>query len=100
MSISQPNRRERGDTCRRSPNLRAIIGGLDLETFEDGRMQAALANVAGYEAALAALHPDDIDARAWYRGRLSDCRVIAHMPPLQHLVAVDNDVLIAPVGDR
>jgi hypothetical protein len=100
MSSSQPNRRKRGDTCRQSPKLRAIIGGQDLDAFEDGRMQAALANVVGYEAALAALHPDDTVARAWYRSRLSDCRVIAHMAPLPHLVAVDNDKGIAPQGER
>jgi hypothetical protein len=47
--------------------------------------------VAGYTAALAALHPDDVTARHWYRARLADARTIAGLEPMTggHLVTVD-----------
>jgi hypothetical protein len=59
--------------------------------FDPGRRAAALANVSSYEAALAALHPDDAESRAWYRARLNDTRIIAGLEPLTggHLAAMD-----------
>jgi hypothetical protein len=71
--------------------MHAISGGLDVKTFEPGRQAAALANVSGYDAALAALHPDDVKTRQWYRARLDDARTIAGLEPLTggHLVAVE-----------
>ena len=61
------------------------------EAFRDGRDAAALEHVAGYMAALDALHPDDVTARRWYRARLGDARTIAGLEPLPggHLAAVD-----------
>ena len=93
MSGSQRNRRTRGTACRKSPKLRTIVGGLDLDAFEEGRQAAALASVAGYEAALGALHPDDLKAIRWYRGLLDNVRTIANLPPLPggRLFAIDDD---------
>jgi hypothetical protein len=83
--------------------MHAICGGLDLEAFEAGRQAAALALVRGCEAALAALHPDDIRARQWYRSRVDDARTIAGLTPLPggHLMSVedDDDEGIGPLGD-
>jgi hypothetical protein len=62
--------------------MHAIPGGLDVETFEEGRQAAALEIVTGYEQALEALHPDDVERRQWYREMLCDARTIAGLPPV------------------
>ncbi len=53
------------------------MAGVDTAALQPGRDRAAMALVAGYEAAVAALHPDDGEEREWYGERLSDARLIA-----------------------
>jgi hypothetical protein len=106
MSSSQPSRAHNGRARRQKPKLRAVVGGLDLVAFEEGRQAAAMAMVRGYEEAVAELHPDDVLAIHWYRARLDDCRTIAGMPPLTGgpLWALENDDEraegIGPLGMR
>jgi hypothetical protein len=79
---SKPSRAHNGRARRPKPKLRAVVGGLDLDAFEEGRAAAALAHVDGVQVALDALHPDDVLAIHWYRARLDNCRTIAGLPPL------------------
>ncbi len=58
-------------------------GALDTSAFEPGRTAAAVLVAEAYEAAFNALHPDDVDERAWYRARLIDARVIAGLAPVE-----------------
>ncbi len=75
-----------------TPSPRVDTGALDTSAFEPGRTAAAVLIAEAYEAALNALHPDDVDERAWYRARLIDARTIADLPPLAPAPGADNDM--------
>lgn len=55
--------------------LSLVVGGGDRRAVARGRRDAALAIVAGYEAAITALDPSDAEELAWHRARLVDARL-------------------------
>ncbi len=60
---------------RQGPIMGLVQGGGDKHAVATGRRDAALAIVAGYEAAVTALDPSDHEELAWYRARLLDARL-------------------------
>lgn len=69
---------------RQGPILGLVQGGGDEQSVARGRRQAALAIVAGYEAAVMALDPSDAEELAWYRERLMDARLGASHVCAEH----------------
>jgi hypothetical protein len=65
-----------------------VRGGGDSQAVEHGRQDAAAALVAGYEAAVKALDPSDLEERAWYQAQLRDARCAAGLAPVDGFAAV------------
>jgi hypothetical protein len=59
-----------------------LIASPSESDIEAGRDAAWLSVVRGYEEALGALDPSDVEKRAWVRERLRDARRAAGLPPV------------------
>lgn len=61
-----------------SPTLTLLHG--TAESTDEARSAAMRVIAEAYAVALALLHPDDVEERAWYRERLRDARCAAGLP--------------------
>lgn len=72
------------------PLMSLVRGEGDPDAVGRGRREAALAIVAGYEAAISALDPSDVEELAWHRERLVDARLAAAHACEEHPLRVSG----------
>jgi hypothetical protein len=76
-------------TLGKSSLLRVVDGGRSpagLAAIDEAIERGLREVVGGYERAIAAMGPDDLEATAWFRGRLHDARIAAGLPVFESVV--------------